>query len=96
MDEYLSSEADQVQQMILYSNEVSQRVHALQTEKKGLQIFAVQSLGEMVQEHTKHYPYDVEYSEVQWDPVLILHSSGSTGKVNSNQYENSSEIDQTS
>ena len=70
----------------LYSNEVLQKVHALQTEKKSLQIFAVQSLGDMLLEYNKHYPYDVKFSDVRWDPVLILHSSGSTGKANCVQY----------
>ena len=77
----------------LYSNEVSQKVHALQTEKKDLQIFAVQSLGDMVLEYNKHYPYEVKFSDVRWDPVLILHSSGSTGEVNFIQYGDGRRID---
>ena len=76
----------------VYSNEVSQKVHDLQAEKKDLQIFAVQSLGEMVLDYNKHYPYEVKFSDVRWDPVLILHSSGSTGKVDLIQYENGRRI----
>ena len=76
----------------VYGNEVSQKVHALQTEKKNLQIFANQSLGDMLLEYNKHYPYDVKFSDVRWDPVLILHSSGSTGKVHFVQYGDSRSI----
>ena len=66
----------------VYSIEVSQKVHTLQTEKKDLQIFAVQSLGDMLLGYNNHYPYEVKFSDVRWDPVLILHSSGSTGNAN--------------
>ena len=67
----------------VYSKEVSQKVHTLQTEKKDLQLFAVQSLGDMILEYNKHFSYQVKFHDVRWDPVLILHSSGSTGEVNS-------------
>ena len=64
----------------LYATEVSLKVHDLQMQKKDLQIFAIQSLDDMIQEYTRYYPYDVNYTDVRWDPVLILHSSGSTGE----------------
>ena len=77
----------------MYSNEVSQKVHDLQAEKKDLQILAVQSLGDMVLDYDKHYPYEVKFSDVRWDPVLVLHSSGSTGKVDVIQKGNGRRID---
>ena len=64
----------------IYTTELSDRVHDLQTHKKDLQTFVVQSLSDMLQKYSNHYPYEVEFSDVRWDPVLILHSSGSTGK----------------
>ncbi len=67
----------------VYSSEVSERVHDLQRQKKDLQIYAVQSLNDFLQEYSEHYSYDVEFSDVRWDPVLILHSSGSTGSIQS-------------
>ncbi len=63
----------------VYSSEVSAKVHDLQSQKKDLLIFAVQSLSDFLQEYSEHYSYDVEFSNVRWDPVLILQSSGSTG-----------------
>ena len=64
----------------LYGPELSDRVEELKGRKNDLQVFAVQSLSDLLQEYDKHYPYEVEFSRVRWDPVLILHSSGSTGK----------------
>ena len=65
----------------LYANEVSQKIHEIQTQKKDLQTFMIQSLDELLQDYDKHYPYDKKFQDARWDPVLILHSSGSTGKV---------------
>lgn len=64
----------------LYSTEILPKIRDLQTQKENLQVFAVQSLDDMMQEHSKYYPYEVKFSDVRWDPVLILHSSGSTGR----------------
>ena len=64
----------------LYGVELSNAIHDLKKQKNDLQILAVQSLNEMLQEYDKQYPYEVDFSIVRWDPVLILHSSGSTGK----------------
>ena len=64
----------------LYGPELADRVFELKGRKKDLQVYAVQSLSDLLQEYDKHYPYDFEFSKVRWDPVLILHSSGSTGR----------------
>ena len=65
---------------LMCSAEISSKVDELQKQKKDLQIFTVQSLSDMLQEHSKHCPYEVEFANDRWDPVLVLHSSGSTGK----------------
>ena len=65
----------------LYANELSQKVQDIQAQKKNLQTSMIQSLDEMLQDYDKHYPYEKKFADVRWDPVLILHSSGSTGKV---------------
>ncbi|KAF2012923.1 acetyl-CoA synthetase-like protein [Aaosphaeria arxii CBS 175.79] len=33
----------------------------------------------LIQKDTPHYPFTKSYEEAKWDPILILHSSGSTG-----------------
>ena len=58
---------------------MSQKVKDLQGEKSGLQVFLVESLDEMLLEDAKHYPYECNYRDVRWDPVLIFLSSGYTG-----------------
>ena len=63
----------------LYPSEMSQKVQDLQGEKSGLQIFLVESLDEMLLGDAKYYPYECNYTDVRWDPVLVLLSSGSTG-----------------
>ena len=63
----------------LYPSEMSQKVQDLQGEKSGLQIFLVESLDEMLLGDAKYYPYEGNYTDVRWDPVLVLLSSGSTG-----------------
>ncbi len=63
----------------LYSPEMAQKVHHLQLEKGELQILAVPSLDNMIREYSKPYPFEVNFADVQWDPILILPSSGSTG-----------------
>ena len=64
----------------LYPKEMSQKVQDLQREKSDLQILLVQSLNEMLFGHAQYYPYEFNYKDVRWDPVLVLLSSGSTGK----------------
>lgn len=65
----------------LYSIEMSQKAYELQAEKKDLRALAVESLSAMTQKDTKHYPYTKSFGDNCWDPVLILHSSGSTGNI---------------
>lgn len=66
---------------ILYSTEMSQKVHELQAEKKDLHTLVVESLDDMTQQDTKHYPYEKSFANDCWDPVLVLQSSGSTGNI---------------
>ena len=60
---------------------MSQKIQDLQEEKSGLQIFLVESLDEMLLGNSEYYHYECNYTDVRWDPVLVLLSSGSTGKT---------------
>ena len=40
----------------------------------------VASFDEMLDSTASHYPYDKGFSEAEDDPVVVLHSSGSTGR----------------
>ena len=58
---------------------MSQKVQDLQGEDSDLQMFLIESLNEMLLGRAKYYPYECNYTDVRWDPVLVLLSSGSTG-----------------
>ena len=63
----------------LYSPEVAQKVRDLKTDKQDLQILAVPDLDTMLYGHSAPYSYIENFDDVRWNPILILHSSGSTG-----------------
>lgn len=63
----------------LYAREVEGLVTPLLEHKSDLNIKKVETLDDMVRPGIKHFVWDKEYDEVKWDPILILHSSGSTG-----------------
>ena len=65
----------------MYATEMLQKASDLQTGKKDLELLAVASLHDMLQGQCKHYPYNPTFTEARWNPVLILHSSGSTGTM---------------
>ena len=60
---------------------MSQKLQDLSDKKSGLQTFLVESLDEMLLGNSKYYQYECNYTDVRWDPVLVLCSSGSTGKT---------------
>lgn len=52
----------------------------LEAIKAGLQSFTSPSLQEMLDSEHKQFPYDVRtFKEGERNPVVVLHSSGSTG-----------------
>lgn len=63
----------------LYTSEIEALVTPLLEHKKDLQLHKIETLQDMIKEDTQHYDYDKEYDAAKWDPILILHSSGSTG-----------------
>jgi acyl-coenzyme A synthetase/AMP-(fatty) acid ligase len=66
---------------VLYASEVSAIVRPLVMEGSDskIQIYEVQPLEDLIQPGAEHYHYNKEYDEARWDPILVLHSSGSTG-----------------
>ncbi|KAF2113570.1 hypothetical protein BDV96DRAFT_601064 [Lophiotrema nucula] len=64
---------------LLYATEIDALIEPLLEHRPNLQTFPVQPLETLVRPETPHYPYDKSYEEAKWDPILILHSSGSTG-----------------
>ncbi|PVH91860.1 acetyl-CoA synthetase-like protein [Periconia macrospinosa] len=65
--------------ILLYAPEVEALVKPLLDYRPGLQLHPIQPLETLIHPNSPPYPYQKTYAEAQWDPVLILHSSGSTG-----------------
>lgn len=63
----------------LYTNEMETLVMPLLDHKPDLAVHKVDTLKDMIRPDTQHFVWDKEYDAVKWDPILILHSSGSTG-----------------
>ena len=61
--------------------ELSPKIEALKATLNELESFVVESLEEMLQGEDKPFPFEATYDDACWDPVLVLHSSGSTGKI---------------
>lgn len=63
----------------LYAPEVDAVIKPLLEYRPDLHLHKIQALSDMVKPGTDHYVYDKKYDAVKWDPILVLHSSGSTG-----------------
>lgn len=63
----------------LYAPEVETIVKPLLEHQADLRVYKIGALSDMTKPDTPHYAYDKEYDASKWDPILILHSSGSTG-----------------
>lgn len=64
---------------VLYAHELEAIVNPLLHERPELRIHKILPLKDLILSAAEHYPFDKEYEEARWDPILILHSSGSTG-----------------
>jgi len=60
------------------STEMTSKVDDLKKEV-GLESFTLPTFDEMLEERTGYYPYEVTFAEADTDPILICHTSGSTG-----------------
>ncbi|KAI0532164.1 hypothetical protein GGR58DRAFT_491137 [Xylaria digitata] len=64
---------------LLYTPEVEPLVRPLQELKSDLRTEAVPSFDEMMKSTPAEFPYSKTFDEAYNDPVVVLHSSGSTG-----------------
>lgn len=67
--------------IVYYTPEMEARMKELQKERQQLQAYCVEDLDDHIQDSVPHYNYDKNWSEARTDPILVAHSSGSTGKV---------------
>ncbi|KAI0384999.1 acetyl-CoA synthetase-like protein [Hypomontagnella monticulosa] len=64
---------------LLYTVEVAPIVNQLQNEYAALITQTIPSFDEMMKSSPEHFPYKKTFSDARDDPVVVLHSSGSTG-----------------
>ncbi|PSN61885.1 acetyl-CoA synthetase-like protein [Corynespora cassiicola Philippines] len=64
---------------LLFAPEVESFVKPLLGETPHLSIHPIEPLETLIRPDTPHYVYDKQYDLARWDPILVLHSSGSTG-----------------
>ena len=63
----------------LHTVEMTVKVKDIQSTQRDLRAIVAPSLDEILERRGRHYSYQASYDNNRWDPVLILHSSGSTG-----------------
>lgn len=66
------------------SAELETKVHTLIKLRPGAISFTVPTLDKMLNTSSKHYPYEKTWEKAERDPLIIAHSSGSTGKIKFN------------
>ncbi|KAF2202987.1 acetyl-CoA synthetase-like protein [Delitschia confertaspora ATCC 74209] len=64
---------------VLYAAEVAPVIQQIENADNSITCVAVPSFKEMIESNPEAYPFDKEFEDVKNDPILILHSSGSTG-----------------
>ena len=65
---------------LLYSVEMTVVVEEVRMKTPHVEFVKVQQLDDMLSAHPQLFPFDKQFTEAQTDPILVLHSSGSTGK----------------
>ena len=64
-----------------YPSEIAIKATELQQEAQELELFTVCAFKVLLESHSDPYLYEKSYEEAKWDPILVLHSSGSTGEL---------------
>lgn len=65
----------------LVSPEMMPKAKAQQQEKPQLEVLQVPSLDDMLVDSSEHYPFEKDFATAKFEPIVVLHSSGSTGKL---------------
>ncbi|KAI9745626.1 MAG: hypothetical protein M1818_001160 [Claussenomyces sp. TS43310] len=72
MDQTLSTK-------LIYSKELAPLIEGIRAKRQGLNCMVIESLDEMLAALAQSFPYEKTFEEAVDDPVVVLHSSGSTG-----------------
>ncbi|KAL0261671.1 Histone transcription regulator 3 [Diplodia seriata] len=68
-------------QRIFYAPPMGQVAKTLQSaaESRKTEIIQIASLDECLAAESNPYPYEKTFEEAKWDPIVVLHTSGTTG-----------------
>lgn len=64
---------------LIYCDEVKPLIAGIRSEQPDIQFWAIGSLSSLLQVESRLFPYDQHFDEAKDHPILVLHSSGSTG-----------------
>lgn len=65
---------------ILYTAEVRPIIELLRTARKDIAGFEIPTFEGMRESRPEPYPFTKSFADARDDPIVVLHSSGSTGK----------------
>lgn len=68
---------------LLHAEELAPLIKPLKELAPSVTFDAVPSFQVMFDTQAEHYPYQKSFEEARDDPIVVLHSSGSTGKTRS-------------
>ncbi|KAI0543941.1 acetyl-CoA synthetase-like protein [Xylaria curta] len=64
---------------VLFTSEVTPIMKSVQALKPDLEVYMIPSFCDMMESSPKPYAYEKTFEDAKNDPVVVLHSSGSTG-----------------
>ena len=64
----------------IYAQEVTVHINQLKKLYSGLKCIQIASFDVLLESHATPYAYNESFDEVKDKPIVVLHSSGSTGK----------------
>lgn len=70
---------------LLYAEELAPLIKPLKALAPSVTYDAVPSFQVMFDSQPEHYPYQKSFEEARNDPIVVLHSSGSTGNTRPGQ-----------
>lgn len=63
----------------LVSPEMLATAESLKERRLSIEIMRVPALDDLLVDASEHYPFEKDYATARWEPIVVLHSSGSTG-----------------
>ncbi len=65
--------------LIVYSKELTPVIDGICATNPGLRLMAISSLDDLLEAQGEIYPFNLTFDQAVWRPIVVLHSSGSTG-----------------